>query len=110
MLYAIGIKLRVGYLKIDNSIYLHCNVILGDNGLRRKVRNLFLEGHDLCNPLDERYLDMQTHVPRSLIGAEKLNDISLCLLYNADVLNKNKQYDQDKNNRYNKFHNFLLFI
>ena len=37
----VGIKLWIGDLKIDDRVDLHGDIIFGNDGLRRKIRDLF---------------------------------------------------------------------
>ena len=95
MLDAVGIELGVGYLEVNDGVYLHGDVILGDNGLGREVGDLLLEGDDLCDPLNKRDLDVDAGAPGDLVRAEAFNDISLALLHHADIPHDNDKHEDD---------------
>ena len=98
MLNAVGIELRVGYLEVDDRIYLHGDVILGDNGLRREVCDLLLERNGLCDLLKEGDLDMDAGTPGGLILAKTLDDHNSALLYDSYVACNDNQHKSDERN------------
>ena len=72
---AVSIKFCVKNAEIYNGIYLHCNVILCDNGLRRRIEYLLFERHSFCDAFKERHFDMNACRPCCFVLAEKFNNI-----------------------------------
>ena len=104
MLNAVCVKLGIGYLEVDNGVDLHGDVILGDNGLRREVRNLLLEGDGLCNSFKEGDLDMDAGAPGGLIFAKALDYHDLALLDDANI-----SYNDDECKKY-QYVNYILHL
>ncbi len=82
---AIGIELGVGYLEIDHRVYLHGDVVLGDNGLGREVNDLLLQAHPFGNAVDKGYGYMQAGAPGGVEGSQALYNVGVGLGYNFDV-------------------------
>ncbi len=72
---AVCIELRVCNLIENDRVDLHGNVILCDNGLRRKINNLLFKRNISCNSLKERDFKMNTRLPCLAICAETFNNI-----------------------------------
>ena len=100
--------------KIDHRVYLHRDVVLGDDGLGREVRDLLLERDDLGDALDEGQLEVQTDVPGGLVGAQPLNYVGLGLLHHTDAAHENdddhEHYDTNDDVRKIRHGIFLLFF
>ena len=92
ILHPIGVQLRVGDLEIDHRIDLHGNIVLGDDGLGGKIHHLLLQGNILCNPLNERDLEVQAHAPHALKGAQAFNDKCAGLRDHPDVGGQHQQH------------------
>ena len=90
-------------LEINDSVYLHGNIILCDNGLRREVRDLFLQAHHFGNPFNKRHLEMKSDIPGRFIGAETLDNKGFCLLYHAYV-------PHDYDNEYRKYDKYCIHV
>ena len=97
LLDAVGEELRVSHLEVDDGVYLHGDVVLRDDGLRREVSHLLLEGDGLGDLVDEGDLDVQTGVPGSAVGTEALDDAGLRLLDDADVGDDENEDDDSEN-------------
>ena len=104
MLDAVGVQLGVGYLEVDNGVYLHGDVILGDNGLGREIGYLLLEGDGLRDSLKEGDLDMDAGAPGRLIFAQALDYHDLALLNDADI-----SYDYNKHKKY-QYVNYIFHL
>ena len=74
---AIGVKLRICYLKENNRVYLHCNVIFCDNRLGRKVHNLLFERNDFGNSFKNRHFNMKSCLPCGAVCSETFDNIRL---------------------------------
>ena len=94
MLDAVGIELGVGDLEVNDSVDLHGDIILGDNGLGRIVQHLLLQADLSCDAVNEGNLEVQTNAPNALEGAQTLDDISAGLLDNGNVADDNNQNDE----------------
>ena len=107
MLDAVGVQLRVGYLEVDDRVDLHGDIILGDNGLRREVGYLLLEGDGLCNSLKKRDLEVDAGAPGGLELTQALDYHDLTLLNDANVPHddeKNDYRNDDQRNVTQKIH------
>ena len=83
--HTIGIEFRIGYLEINYRVYLHGHIIFGDDRLRRKVYDFFLERDFSGDLVYQRDLKVQTHLPCAVVSAESFHDICPCLRYDPDV-------------------------
>ncbi len=93
----VGIQLGVGDLEVDDGIDLHGDVILGDDGLGIEVGHLLLQADLLHHALDERQLEVQTHAPNAVEGAEALHHVGLGLLDHVDAADDDHQNDDHQN-------------
>ena len=117
MLHAVGVELGIRNLEIDDGVDLHSDIILGDDGLGRKIRHLLLEAHLLGHPLDKGHLQVQSHVPHCPEGSQAFHHVGLGLLDDDDVADDHQQHQNHQNNGYNRpdtrnirhVHSSLLF-
>ena len=82
---AVSVKLGVVDGVVDDRVDLHGYVVLGNNGLRRRVKHLLLDGHGVYNSLKERYLEVDARGPGRLVLTEKLDYILVCLGHDFDA-------------------------
>ena len=75
--HTVGIELGVGDLKIEDSVDLHGDVVLGDHGLGREICHLFLQGDHSLDSIDKGELKVKSHAPNSVERAQALDDIGL---------------------------------
>ena len=96
--HAVGVQLGVSDLEVDHGVDLHGDVILGDDGLGGEVHHLLLQGHVLDDALNEGDLEVETHTPHGLEGAQPLNDVGTGLLYHPDIYGNDHQDQDDADN------------
>ena len=80
-IYAVGVQLRVGDLKIHDGVDLHGDVVLGDDGLGRVIEHLLLEAHLFCHALNERGFEVDADLPDLAERAEALHNVGARLLH-----------------------------
>ena len=95
MFYAVCKLYRIGDLEEYDGVDLHGDIILGDYGLRFEVNDLFLDGNPFRHTVNERHQKMDAGTPCLVESAETLNDVDICLRYDADAGDK---YQNDENN------------
>ena len=102
MLYAIGVELGVGDLKVDDRVDLHGHIILGNDRLRGKVHHLLLQGDHLGHLFQEGELEVDAHAPDGMERAQALHHIGLGLLDHLDVGGQDQNYQYDQHDRHQK--------
>ena len=71
---AVGKQFRVGYLKINDGVDHHRNVVFGDNRLRLKIEHALFERYPVCDAVDKRNFYVKSHRPRAHVAAQAFND------------------------------------
>ena len=92
MLHAIGVQLGIDDLEVNDSVDLHGDVVLGDDGLGREIDYLLLQADPLGHAVNKGQLDMDAHAPGGLVRAQALHHEGAGLL---DDLNVRHQQDED---------------
>ena len=95
-------QLTIGDLVENNRVDLHTNIILGDNGLRREIRNLLHQVNTNGDAINKGDLNVNTVFPCLGIGSQTLYNKGARLRNDVNVADKQRQSYNSNNGKCNK--------